>query len=373
MRSRPQAATSKKRETCGDQRARGDLSSCKSGGPPGLCSCRVIIRKGASLPLSIAEPTAATTEDDSDKDDDNNNNDSNDNNDHNSELPASTGSRWLVIVKATGNNLSLSLIQPSRRAASPSSEQSATAAATTAGLGATRASGTSGARKMPSKRRAVRRCLSLAATWDDWGHLGYGPLQWMSHEQKALIARLSLYWISMSSSPREREEPTAIERHSSRERTRVRTKEDAVPPHLRVEAVLRFRPVVCSLTRPVGSCSETMARAALRGDCQNAGGERGGGAAAAATPQSVKYSGEEEIAMPSRVLVRDEGGVFRVEVAGVGWGGGASHQRREPRRIQEIFGKEAWQKTGLGELLWLDCSSRQYLANRLAQQVRIRR
>ncbi|CAM9222749.1 unnamed protein product [Hapterophycus canaliculatus] len=190
----------------------------------------------------------------------------------------------------------------------------------------------------------------------------------MSHQQKAFIARLSLYWVSVSSAARPPERTVATWRPLNKERAHDRAKDEAISRHLCGEVFLRFRPVISSLTRAVGSSSETMAWAALRGDGRSASGGSGGGATTA-MPQTVENFRGEESSTPSRVLVRDEGGVLRVEVAGVGLDGGGSRRQREQRRLEKTFGKEAWQQTGLGELLWLDCSSRQYLAHRLAQQV----
>ncbi|CAM9115067.1 unnamed protein product, partial [Scytosiphon promiscuus] len=348
-RSTPKAATSKTRERSNNQTVNGDASSCVSGAEPGLCSCRVVLKKGVALPLSIAEPTAATVEDED----------------------ASSGSRWLVVVKAAGEKLTLSLIQPSRRAPS-SSIRPSTTSTITASLRAMATSGASGAHKLHqrSKRREMRRSLSLAATWGDWAHLGYGPLPWLSHEQKAFIARLSLYWVSipfsLSTSP---DTPTAIERLSSRDRTQDPTKAEVAPHHGCKEAFLRYRPIICSLTRAVGSSREMLGRTALHGDdgCSPVGAGTSG--TATATPHAKENSKGERASASKLVLVRDEGSVFRVEVAGVGSEGEASRCRGGLTRLENTFGKEAWLQTGLGELLWMDCSSRQYLAHRLAQQV----
>lgn len=294
---------------------------------PGLCSCRVVLRAGVSLPLSIAEPS-----------EENDPNESSGDNGGNKTSPSSsssssfTRSRWLVQVKAAGGELTLSLLRPSR-AGTPSG-----------GLDV------QGPAHQP--KHMLRQPRSLVATWEDWAWLGYGPLEWMSHAQKALVARLSLFWILLK--PPTCKEPLL----EGRRYENMKKKVFRFPE----EAFLRLRPILYRASRPVGTPGETLASA-----------RRGGGLTRPSTSGGTD-SGRERL-RAAVMLTRDEGSVFRVEVevgveVKVGGGGeGQSKHGGGVERLEQTFGKEVWQETGLEELLWLDCSGRQYLARRLAQQV----
>ncbi|CAN0100191.1 unnamed protein product, partial [Ectocarpus fasciculatus] len=347
----------------------GTPSPCKSGAPQGLCSCRVVLRSGVSLPLSIPEPVESVAADIDNNDDDEY--DSSCRNNNTIETPAarrqssssnssnsSSKSRWLVLVKATGGELTLSLLQPSRAAPSLGRPTQRRTPAGLRGRGTTTAGGSGD----------MRRALSLVAAWADWAEAGYGPLQWMSHEQKVFIARLSLYWVSFRTPPHGFEEKNAPDTNE----TPVQHDRHGTTK----EAFLHFRPILSSVTRVVVK-SHGDPRSAARGTGgSGAGGGGGGGGSLAAvggaSSRTVprggsKILGVEEASRTSRVYVRDEGGVLRVEVVEAA----GSNAESAGLRLDQPFGKEAWRETGLGELLWLDCSCRQYLALRLAQQVAI--
>ncbi|CAM9616702.1 unnamed protein product [Ectocarpus sp. 4 AP-2014] len=366
------------------------LSPCKSGAPSGLCCCRVVLRSGVSLPLSIPEPAESVTDNATDI---NNNNDDDDDNSgrtnttsetraaRSSRRSSSSGggggggdscssrkSRWLVMVKVTGGELTLSLLRPSR--AAPSTGGTARPAGLRGGGAATaNGSGVFSTAGDPG-RGEMRRSLSLVAAWADWAEAGYGPLQWMSHEQKVFIARLSLYWVSFRTPARGFEEKNA-----------PNANETFVQHHCRrttKEAFLHFRPILSSVTRVVGKSSGDPGSSVRGTGGDGAGGGGGGsalvvlgGSSSRTVPRGVsEIFGGEETSRTSRVFVRDEGGVLRVEVVE------AERTNRGRSKsgvsmLDRAFGKEAWRETGLEELLWLDCSCRQYLALRLAQQVAI--
>ncbi|CAB1113557.1 unnamed protein product [Ectocarpus sp. CCAP 1310/34] len=271
------------------------------------------------------------------------------------------------MVKATGGELTLSLFQPSRAAPSTGGT---TRPAGVRGRGAAAANG-SGVHSTAGDpgRAAMRRSLTLVAAWADWAEAGYGPLQWMSHEQKVFIARLSLYWVSFRTPARGFEEKNAPNANETpvRHRRRRTTK----------EAFLHFHPILSSVTRDVGKSSGapgSSVRGTGGGGADGGGGSGlvvvGGTSSRTAPRGGSEIFGGEETSRTSRVLVRDEGGVLRVEVV--------EAERKNVGRsksgvsmLDQAFGKESWRETGLGELLWLDCSCRQYLALRLAQQVAI--
>lgn len=315
----------------------GDMSSCgASRVPSGLCSCRIVLRTGVSLPLSIAEPPKG-----------NDHNESSGNNDSNNMAPASSRSRWLVLVKATGGELALSMLRPSR--VGPSNGGQDARVPTPGATGTSEGSGSGGAwRGTHQPKHLLRQPRSLTVTWDDWAHLGYGPLQWMSHAQKAFIARLSLYWISLK--------PPTETAHSPEGRVYGHVTKEAF--RLPEDAFLHLRPVLYGLSRVVGTRSETLASAV-----------RGGGSPR--MPMSTGSDTNRERLRATRVFVRDEGSILRVEVEVDG--GNVGQSQHGIQRLEQTFGKEVWQETGLGELLWLDCSGRQYLARRLARQVQTAR
>lgn len=357
-------------------------SPCKSGAPPGLCCCRVVLRSGVSLPLSIPEPAERVADNAADinnHDDDDDDYDNSDKNNTTSETRAagsssssiggsssSRKSRWLVMVKATGGELTLSLLQPSRAAPSTGGPTRPAGfrgrgAATANGNGVYNTAGDSG-------RGEMRRSLSLVAAWADWAEAGYGPLQWMSHEQKVFIARLSLYWVSFR---------TPL--HGFEEKNALNFNETPVQHHRHrttKEAFLHFRPVLSSVTRVVGKSNGNPSSAARGTDSSGAAGGGGsglvviGGDSSGTVPRGGgEMFGGEETSRTSRVFVRDEGGVLRVEIVEAERNNGGQSKSRVSI-LDQAFGKEAWRETGLEELLWLDCSCRQYLALRLAQQVR---
>lgn len=288
-----------------------------------------------SLPLSIAEPPEGNDHAES-----NRNNDSN-----NAAASSSSRNRWLVQVKATGGELALSLLRPSR-AGTPSGGLVVQCPAL-AGPGTSAGSGSESRtrRGTHQPKHMLRQPRSLVATWKDWAQLGYGPLPWMSHAQKALIARLSLFWISLK--PPAETEP----RVEGRAYAYMTQKVFRLPE----EAFLRLRPILYRVNRAVGTPGETLA-SVRRG---------GSGTRLSTSPGSDSCRKRLRAA---RVFARDEGSVLRVEVE-VDGGGEDQSQQGGVRRLEQTFGKEVWQQTGLGELLWLDCSGRQYLARRLAQQV----
>ena len=313
----------------------GEVSPCGTAAADGLCACRVVLRAGVSLPLSIPEPPQG---------DDHPESGGNNGSRHNV-ASASSRSRWLVQVKATGGELTLSLLRPSR-ARTPSGGLDVQSPALGTTVSST-SNGTGTCRGTRQPKHVLRQPRSLVATWEDWAKLGYGPLQWMSHAQKALIARLSLYWVSLK--PPTEKEPCL----EGRAYAYMPTKTFRFPE----EAFLRLRPILYCLRRVVGTPRETLASV------------RCGGDSARRSMSASSESGDRESLRAVEVFVRDEGSVLRVEVETGGEGGvGPSQQGVE--RLERTFGKEVWQETGLGELLWSDCSDRQYLARRLAQQVR---
>lgn len=360
-------------------------SPCKSGAPPGLCCCRVVLRSGVSLPLSIPEPVESVADNAADI---KNNNDDDDydisgRNNTTSETRAarsgrrstsggggdscsSSKSRWLVMVEATGGELTLSLLQPSRAAPSTGGT---TRPAGLRGRGAATANG-SGVFSTAGDpgRGEMRRSLTLVAAWADWAEAGYGPLQWMSHGQKVFIARLSLYWVSFRTPARgfeEKNAPNANETPVQHHRRRATE-----------EAFLHFRPILSSVTRVVGKSNGDPGSSVRGTGGGGAGGGGGsglvvvGGASSRTVPRGgSEMFGGEETSRTSRVFVRDEGGVLRVEVVEAERKNGG-RSKSGVSVLDRAFGKKAWRETGLEELLWLDCSCRQYLALRLAQQVR---
>lgn len=305
------------------------MSPCgASGAPSGLCSCQVVLRTGVSLPLSISEPPKGDGHAESSG-----------NIDSYNATSAARCSRWLVLVKATGGELALSLLRPSRAGTSNSGldAQSQLPGATGTHLG-----GGSGNIR---PKHMLRQPRSVVATWADWAQLGYGPLQWMSHAQKAFIARLSLYWVSLKP-PIENAPRLGGRAHAYTAKKVFRLPE---------ETFLHLRPILFSLSRGVGTPGETLASVA-----------RGGNSARLSL--SAGSDNDRERLRAARVFVRDEGSVLRVEVEVDG--GGEGQSQHGAKRLEQMFGKDVWQETGLGELLWLDCAGRQYLARRLAQQVR---
>jgi len=236
-----------------------------SGAPSGLCSCRILLRTGVPLPLSIvdtelgAEGIRGDNFNNSNNNSNNSNSNSNNSNSSNDKSSASSRGRWLVLVTATGGELTLSLLRPVRGldiqtpATGPERE------------GASSGSGT--CRTPNAPKRLIRRCRTLVATWVDWAQLGYGPLQWMSHAQKALIARLSLYWLILKT-PAVESGQHNLERHACRAKQAFDLPE---------EAFLCFRPVLSSVTRIVGTPSEAKASAVCRaGGAGGQGRGRGG-------------------------------------------------------------------------------------------------
>lgn len=326
-----EAGTKNKQPNSHDEH--GGVSRCGAAAKDGLCSCRVVLRAGVSLPLSIPEPPKGIDHPQSSGSSGSNN-----------AASASSRSRWLVQVKATGGELTLSLLRPSRAGTPSGGLDVQSRALGTTGTSTSSSSGTCRGTHQP--KHMLRQPRSLVATWEDWAKLGYGPLQWMSHVQKALVARLSLYWISLKP-PTEKE--SCLE---GRTYAYMPTKTFRFPQ----EAFLRLRPILYSFRRVVGTPSQTLASA-----------RRGGDSARRSMSASSDNGGRERLGA-ARVFVRDEGSVLRMEVE---MDGGDERQSQQgAKRLERTFGKEVWQETGLEGLLWSDCSDRQYLARRLAQQVR---
>lgn len=262
----------------------------------------------------------------------------------------SSSGRWLVVIKAIGSGLNLSLFRPSREALPkpPPTTNLCDGKGTSEGA---RKRGLSGLQT--TKSTGMRQSFSLLMTWADWEQLGYGPLQWMSHAQKMLLARLSLSWVYLKA---------MATSHTS----------DLIDPPL--ETVLQVRPTLVSVVRTVGTPGERSP--ADGGGCSNV--RRMDGTAVISTRSAGGVTGNgDERRRRYRVVVRDEGRVFRVELKAevhrketeTEWKdeeGGSSQYRL----LEQTFGKEAWRETGLGELLWMDRTWRQYLADRLSKQVR---
>lgn len=239
---------------------------CPSGAPLGLCSCLVILRAGASLPLSVTDVVQNIDQ-----------------------------SRWLVLVKTNGDTLRLSLSKPSFRAL-PDQYSSAEAPE----WNRTRSS----ERETRKANQRLQR-VELQVTRRDWAEIGYGPLQWMSHSQKTSLGALALSWVSLAKGK---------------------------GGH---EAFLHIRPTIAGVRRIVGISSN------FGGPASDNGG------------------------IMSRVVVRDEGDVFGVEVEIEG------HDSSPCRRLSRSFGKEAWEETGLRDLLWMPLKWRRYVASRLSRQVAV--
>lgn len=303
---------------------------CPSGAPVGLCSCGVLLRVGVSLPLISTDNRKVFNSD----------------NNTDPDRPLPSRGRWLVVVKAIGSELNLSLFRPSR-------EAWRTTMLGGGGKGASEGAGRRGLGGIQTPG-SMRRSFSLLMTWADWEQLGYGPLRWMSHAQKMLLARLSLSWVSLKAMS------TSLNFGSSESP---------------LETVLQVRPMLVSVERTV----ETP------GDMSSAGGgsRNVGGMVSTATNSSGSNSAgampgsSDETPRRYRVAVRDEGRVFRVELEAE-----MNHQKvnaelqdkeggAQCRLLEQTFGKEAWRETGLGELLWMDRTWRQYLADRLSKQVRL--
>lgn len=141
---------------------------CSSGALAGLCSCRVVLRVGMTLPLAETEFVNGTGSN------------------RGVGVRSTLDGRWLVVVKAVRSDLILSLLRPSRGERSYCD-----------GIGENRNRGAEGSRKYGAERaKSLRRSLSLQATWREWERLGYGPLQWMSHTQKEHLGSLALSWVS---------------------------------------------------------------------------------------------------------------------------------------------------------------------------------
>ena len=249
------------------------------------------------------------------------------------------------MVKAIGSGLNLSLFRPSREAPR---KRNFRGGGKDAGEGAKR-NGRSGLRGTQTPR-SMRQSFSLLMTWADWEQLGYGPLQWMSHAQKMLLARLSLSWVSLKA---------------------IGTNVDfglSHPPH---EAVLQFRPMLVRVVRTVGTPGEMSSPGGGSSNEEGMPGTAGGGSSSV----GVMTGSSDERPRRYRVVVRDEGRVFSVELEaelqGEGLEGELKVEGNSPCRLfAQTFGKEAWRETGLGELLWMDRIWRQYLADRLSKQVR---
>lgn len=224
------------------------------------------------------------------------------------------GSRWLVLVKANGDALRLSLCKPSFGALSNQYSHAfgEDTKWNTEYSSEWNRSGSS-EREMKKAKKRLQRVV-FHVTWRDWAELGYGPLQWMSHAQKTLLGALALSWVSFGTTE----------------------KSSLVTGEGDLEAFLQIRPTLASVRRIVGISPNFVGPAAAVGD-------NGG--------------------IMGRVAIRDEGHVFGVEVEIQG-------QDLSPcRRLSRSFGKETWEETGLGDLLWMAWKWRRYVASRLSRQV----
>lgn len=271
---------------------------CSSGAPAGLCSCRVVLRAATLLPSSGNGILRA--------DDGSPNMDK-------QLLPSRRHDRWLVVAKAIGGELALSLFCPLRGDQGRDGE-------------GWRKTVGHFSRAVGSEQR-TRQSRFLVATWDDWEGLGYGPLQWMSHAQKHFLGSLALSWISF--------------RHDAR------NSGDNVG-HAKPEAFLQLRPILARVTRIV----DTIATDKNSTSCSGIKGLHTG------------VAGEPN-ARRSQVTVRDNGRDFIVDVEAEEAG------HAQCSGSQQRFGEEAWRETGLGELFWIDRSWRRYLAGRLSHQVSV--
>ena len=176
----------------------------------------------------------------------------------------------------------------------------------------------------------------------------------MSHAQKMLLARLSLSWVSL--------------------KTATNSVGDNSPL---LETVLQVRPTLVSVVRTVGKPGEVSpvggggSSIGKPGDtysvCGSVSsmGKLGEVSSSCSGGDGVGVTAGNDNNRPTRyrVVVRDEGRVFRVELE--------PEELRGAKGVSQSgqFGKEAWRETGLGELLWMDCTWRQYLADRLSKQV----
>lgn len=293
---------------------------CPSGAPVGLCSCSVLLRAGVSLPL-VSTGSRKMVNSDTDR-------------------PLSSCGRWLVVVKAIGSELSLSLFRPSRESWR-GGEKGASEGAGRRGLGGFQTP------------RSMRQSFSLLMTWADWEQLGYGPLQWMSHAQKMLLARLSIRWVSLKAM-------TTNLNFGSSEST--------------LETVLQVRPMLVSVVRAVGTPGEMYV---VGGGSSNVEGMVDTASSGRSSSAGAMAGCSAEIPRRYRVAVRDEGRVFRVELEAEVYREDVKAELQDEeggsqyRLLEQTFGKEAWRETGLGELLWMDRTWRQYLADRLSKQVRL--
>lgn len=277
---------------------KGVESPCSSGAPSGLCCCQNILKVGISLPLSAPETKSAKLID---------------GNEGAGPIPTSSG-RWLVMVKAVGGELRLSLLRPSRgcqfKARTQECEQG------------TRPSENRSGKYEAGISKRLRPSVDLVVTWIDWAHLGYGPLQWMSHLQKVFFGSLALSWVSLRT----------IGGYISVGNTNS-------------EAYLDLHPTLVRVTRNMDIPRDNPFS-------PDRGNKRS---------TANRFCGEKS---RTQVVVRDEGQTFRVEVeAGV-------DGHSDNWKLNNAFAKEAWEETGLGDLLWVNCSWRRYLARRLSQQVR---
>lgn len=355
-----------------------DQVPCMSGGSSGLCSCKVVLRTATMLPLTIAGIRSTSLED----------NDVSDGDQTDGQL---TLGRWLVVVNSTAaGDLILSLFRASRGISLPDTAATCAKDSTRDGylswVGACSAKA-SGASENEAKR--IRRSVRLTATWKDWSNLGYPPLQWMSHAQKTFLARLALSWVSV----RKMNGLKGPQDSTATPGSHINPKEGSFA-HAEEEFCLEFRAVLAAVTRVVRTVTEprsshsacdggSRARiysSSVRSDreiCRGCGRRSKScrSSRSSICPSSKRSSGSDSSngsawddcgTVVGRVVVRDEGGVFRVVVASpVG-----SNTHSQGYLLDQTFGKEAWRDTGLGELLWIDYAWRPYLASRISYQVR---
>lgn len=383
---------------------------CPSGAPEGLCSCRVVVRAGIKL-LSGAcfGGSGAAGRGRGDGSTDNNiiiSSSCSQQSPGTTNRECSSSERWLARVAAIHGNLSLSLYRPSTL--KTANLESSDAGERNCGENVQHANGYTKMYRNADERfrQGVKRSrFSLSADWNNWNQLGYGPLQWMSFQQKAFLGRLALSWVTFQ---KQEEYVSADEAEVVRFQTNKRaaagdfevcstcrhprSSERLTPVG---DPRLQFRPRIAAVTRLIDVClsreqrqkdTPTPCEAALLGTASPSlvhqfhmkdivhMSSRIAYSSRSATPTWLTQVAESANwqTIPSKVVVRDEGRSFKVEVEMEEDAVGVGRERcREVRRLEGVFGVEGWQGTGLGELLWMNFPWREYLARRLTYQVRL--
>ncbi|CAN0115791.1 unnamed protein product [Discosporangium mesarthrocarpum] len=208
-------------------------------------------------------------------------------------------------------------------------------------------------------------------SWADWAGMGYGPLQWMSHSQKALLGELALGWVAFRTGAVLGEGVHEVDKEPS---GGANCLGGGGLQAMQGEAVLRLQPVLACVVRCVEGLTED--EGGLKRDRGIAGKERHGGKEGGGEGLRTQRSSGTAC-----VVVRDEGMRHRVTVfRGEGGGRGVcgsdvteESKRGEGGRVDRIletkFGKESWGETGHSDLLWVKPEKRRYLAHWLAHQV----